>query len=368
MAAFLQLRSPTGPVDTFSLEDLMSLQDLPGYGFTLEELRVLPGLDPHHSLGSLWEMMEQLSVMPSHLQTDNHKEILRLNPSLKAALSNMKDGESDDSDSPGSVHGDEVGESRARGLFLATINGAPEYLTKRAMSFEMKEEKTPEKMVEYLEVFLGQGVSTGQFHVSLRLMKQLSSINNNMFNAAIIDVLKVFLEQHFEQETIGEFLDLVITELKDAKKNISCLLVEMMTDWVTNAGLFSDLAVQISKPAAALRLLKRSVIRREIEVAAPEGFNLLYQSLKFGLISPQAGLLSSTKEIMLEMIQLLVQKGFSKEEEEARVMRHIFQVEEGEEISSGTENISSQEEVVAQEKETSADYASVVVEKTIEEI
>ena len=102
--------------------------------------------------------------------------------------------------------------------------------------------------------------------------------------------------------------------------------------------------------------------------AAPEGLNFLSMCLKVAQISPQPGLLSTTKEIMLEMIQLLVQKGFSKEEEEARVMRHIFQVEEGEEISSGTENISSQEEVVAQEKETSADYASVVVEETIEEI
>ena len=40
-------------------------------------------------------------------------------------------------------------------------------------------------------------------------------------------------------------------------------------------------------------------------MAAPEGFNLLYQSLKFGLISPQPGLLSSTKEIMLEVILLI---------------------------------------------------------------
>ena len=58
--------------------------------------------------------------------------------------------------------------------------------------------------------------------VSLSLMKQLSSINNNMFNTAIIDVLKMFLEQHFDEENIGEFLELVIMELKDAKKNISC--------------------------------------------------------------------------------------------------------------------------------------------------
>ena len=160
MAAFLQLRSSTGSLDSFSPGDLMSLQDLPGYGFRLDELRVLPGLDPRHSLDSLGEMLEQLSVLPSHHQTDHHKEILRLNPSLKVALINMKGGESDDSASSGSVDGDEVGESRARGLFLATINGAPEYLTKHALSFEMKEEKTPEKMVEYLEVFLGQGVSS----------------------------------------------------------------------------------------------------------------------------------------------------------------------------------------------------------------
>ena len=88
-------------------------------------------------------------------------------------------------------------------------------------------------------------------------LTQLFSINKNMFNSAFIDVLKMFLEQHFDEENIGEFLELVITELKDV------LMV-----WVISAGLGSDLAVQISKLSAALRLLKtagswRWLLRRD---------------------------------------------------------------------------------------------------------
>ena len=70
-------------------------------------------------------------------------------------------------------------------------------------------------------------------------------------------------------------------------------------------GLSSDTALQTKKPAAALRLLKRPDLRREIEAAAPEAFNILYQSLKLALITPQPGLLSTTREVFLEMILLI---------------------------------------------------------------
>ena len=169
MSAFLNLRSPSGSLTSFSPGDLMSLQDLPGYGFRLEELRKLPGLDPCHTIGSLGQMLEQLAVLPSSHQTDQQNEILRLNPSLKTALLNMKGAESENSS--GSVDGDQVGESRARGLFLASVNGAPSYLTKHTLSFELMDEKTNEKMMEYLEVFLGLGVSSGEFGVTSSLMK-----------------------------------------------------------------------------------------------------------------------------------------------------------------------------------------------------
>ena len=164
MAAFLNLRSPSGSLDSFSPEDLMALQDLPGYGVGLDELRSLPGLDPRHTLHSLEEMLEQLSIRPPHHQSDQQKEILRLNPSLQAALLNMTsslvesgDSHSGDSNS-GSVDGDEVGESEAMTLFRAAANEAPPYLIMLFMKKVMNEEKTNDKMVEYLEFFLEQGV------------------------------------------------------------------------------------------------------------------------------------------------------------------------------------------------------------------
>ena len=147
MSAFLNLRSPSGPLDSFSPEVLLSLQELPEFAcLDVEELRNLPGLEARHTLGSLGEMLEELSVLPASLQTDHHQQVLRLNPSLQAALTNMKAQQSGDSGS-GSVDGDEVGQSRASSLFLASVNsGAPEYLTKQAMGFEMKssEEETEE--------------------------------------------------------------------------------------------------------------------------------------------------------------------------------------------------------------------------------
>ena len=106
MAAFLNLRSPTGSMDSFSPGDLMALQDLPGFGYRPEELRTLPGLEARHTLLSLGQMLDQLRLLPSHHQTDQQKEVLRLNPSLKYALINMKGEESGDSDSSGSEEGD----------------------------------------------------------------------------------------------------------------------------------------------------------------------------------------------------------------------------------------------------------------------
>ena len=91
MSAFLNLRSPSGPLDSFSPEVLLSLQELPEFAcLDVEELRNLPGLEARHTLGSLGEMLEELSVLPASQQTDHHQQVLRLNPSLQAALTDMK--------------------------------------------------------------------------------------------------------------------------------------------------------------------------------------------------------------------------------------------------------------------------------------
>ena len=390
MAAFLNLRSTASSPNpnSFSPEELMALQDLPGYGYRLDELKSLPGLDPRHTVHSLGEMMEQLRLLPSRHQTDQQKEILELNPSLKSTLVNMKGAESDHSDTSGSVDGDEVGESRAKSLFLAAVNGAPEHLTKRAMALELKKEKSNAKMVEFIEVFLCQGVSTGQVTVTLSFMKQLSSINKEMFKISVCEALDMLLDQSIDEESIVELLALFLREVKDAKRNLCHLLVEKMTGWVTSAGLSTDLSSQNFKPAATLRILKRPDIRRELEEVAAEGYNILYQSLKVALISPHAGLLSTTRELMLEMIILIkcsiniipdlrkseaindgtplqdpvrtvprrlittsmayseVLEDSSEEEkerqEEVRLMLPVhFQVELGGETSSGTESITS---------------------------
>ena len=88
MSAFLNLRSPSGPLDSFSPEVLLSLQELPEFAcLDVEELRNLPGLEARHTLGSLGEMLEELSVLPASQQTDHHQQVLRLNPSLPAASS-----------------------------------------------------------------------------------------------------------------------------------------------------------------------------------------------------------------------------------------------------------------------------------------
>merc|ERR1719219_260835 len=228
MAAFLNLRSPTGSLESFHPEDLMAMQDIPGYGYRLDELRTLPGLDPRHTVHSLGQMLDQLKIIPSRHQTDQQKELLRLNPSLKTALINMKGGESEDSDSSGSGDGDEVGEHRAMSLFLASRNGAPEHLTKSALVFELKEEKSNAKMVDFMEVFLGQGVATGQFAVTISFMKQLANINVEMFNCSICEALDLFLDQNFDKKSILDLLGLLLRELKGTKRNISLLLVEKM--------------------------------------------------------------------------------------------------------------------------------------------
>ena len=252
---------------------------LPGCGLSLEELERLPGL---HSEDSPDTWLQQTGPLaPSEDE-------------------------------------DDVEECKARDLFVAAVQGASDTLSSYIMRKEICEEKSLDKMVEFIETFLEQADTTGHVAVAVNLLRQLADIDQAMFTSSLLEAVKTFLNQSYvSRDNVGQVMSQVLQELQEVRAAVSQVLVDVLTEWVVSPA-DSPLSLRSCRGRTALGLLQRPDICRHLQDSAAQRLGTLCQELKNILIHHDVSQCSESRTLVLEMLLLINRNSAHLELQEER--------------------------------------------------